>query len=53
MIKEYDHVKSQKTINMEMQKLSLEGASPDKLRLALEEFEKAMAQGKNVEDMAK
>ena len=49
VIKEYDHVKSQKTINSEMQKLAIEGASPEKLRLALEEFEKAMAHGKDVE----
>ena len=53
VIKEYDHAKSQKTINSEMQKLAVDGASPDKLRLALEEFEKAMAQGKDVETMAK
>ena len=36
-----------------MKKLAEEGASPEKLRLALEEFEKAMAQGKDVEEMAK
>lgn len=53
VIKEYDHVKSQKTINSEMQKLAEEGASPEKLRLALEEFEKAMSKGQDVETMAK
>lgn len=53
VIKEYDHVKSQKTINSEMQKLAEEGASPEKLRLALEEFEKAMINGKDVEVMAR
>lgn len=36
-----------------MQKLSVEGASPEKLRLALEEFERAMAKGVDVEQMAK
>ena len=36
-----------------MQKLAEEGASPEKLRLALEEFEKAMSKGMDVERMAK